>query len=108
VDEAGAPPAAGVGVEGELGDDQGFAADVQEGAVEPALIVGEDAQGGHLRCEVLGVSGGVVGADAEEEDQALADGAAHRPARRILEAHRRPAHPLYHHPHRRLLMNPPP
>src|ERR671935_1341412 len=75
-DEARAAATRGVGVEGELGDDEGFAGDVEEAQVGLAVLVAEDTELGDLIGETLGGALVVVGADAEEDAEAGADLAA--------------------------------
>ena len=62
-----------VGVEGELGDDEGGPASLQEGSVRAALGISEDAQLGGPPGEIVGDRLGIVGTHAEQDDQAVAD-----------------------------------
>ena len=78
---AGAVAAAQVGKERELADaEQGGAGHVHEGPVEGALVAGEDPHAGRLVGEPAGLGLGVARGDADEREQAGADGA--RPPRR--------------------------
>lgn len=73
--EGGTAAFAGVGVEGELADDEEFGAGVEGGVVEAVLAVGEDAEVDGFVDEVLGIGGGVGGGDAKEDEEAGADAA---------------------------------
>lgn len=62
------------GEEGELGDDEEAAGDVSDGAVHEAGVVGEDAEPCDFAGEPRDVFGAVGFFDADEEEEALADG----------------------------------
>ncbi len=67
-----------VGQERELADDERSAAGVEQGAVEPALAIGEDPQPRDLPRQPGGGVGVVVGGDAEQDAEAGSDRAARR------------------------------
>ena len=66
--EAGATTLAHVGVQGELTDDQGGPADVEQALVEAAVGVGEDAQSGDFARQRLGLCFGIAVCDADEDE----------------------------------------
>ena len=73
LDKAGAAALATVAVQGKLGDGEYAAADVEDRAIHLALVVGEDAQMSALfSAEAQGLVV-VAGAEADEQEQALAD-----------------------------------
>lgn len=72
--EAWSATFAGVGEEGELADDQHAAGDVEQGAIELAFVVVEDAEIGDLVSHAIGEGFGVVVGDAGEQDEAVGDG----------------------------------
>ena len=75
--EGGAGAFARAGDERELADDEDAAADVADGAVHEAGVVGEDAERDSFFGEPADVVFGVTGGDAEEDQEAAFDGAAH-------------------------------
>ena len=62
------------GKEGELGDDEEATGDVGDGEVHEPGVVGEDAESGDFSGEPEDVFGAVGFFDADEEEEALADG----------------------------------
>src|SRR6185312_6168047 len=80
----------------ELRDDEDIAADVGERAVHRAGIVVEHAQRGDLAREPARIVVAVVGGDAGEDEQALAD----RGDRRAVHVDARARNALQHRPHR--------
>ena len=94
-DERRAVALARVAVERELADAEHLA--VPERGVHPPLVVGEDPQRQDLRREPVGVGIGVVVRDAEQHEQARADG------RHLVaaDAHGGARHALHQRPHRR-------
>ena len=73
-DKAGAPAAAAVPVEGELGDRQNRTSRFQKGAVHPPLPVGENAQVGALVGAEPGRVVVVFRVDSDEQHEAAVDG----------------------------------
>ena len=73
-DEGGAVSFFGAGVEGELADDEGFAAGVEEGAVHEAGLVLVNAHVGQFGGQPFAIGGVVAVLDAEEDEKAGADG----------------------------------
>ena len=75
--EARAVALRGVGEERELAHDQGGAADVDDGAVEAAIVVLEDPQARDLPGEPLRIGVGIALPHAEQDDEAGGYLAAH-------------------------------
>ena len=73
-DEGGAVSFSDGGEEGELRDDEETAGDVGDREVHEAVLVGEDAESGDFPGEPEDVFWAVAFLDAEEEEEALADG----------------------------------
>ena len=67
--------------ERELADDESRATDVEQGAVEVAVVVLEDPQAGDLAGKPFGLGVVVIACDAQKHAHASADGAAWRDAR---------------------------
>ncbi len=93
------PPAVRVGQQGELRDNQQFAADGAQREVHLAVGVGEDSQPDYPIGDKIGVGGRVVARDPEQHDQTAPDAA----KRFLLHPDLGPAHPLNNRTHRSVL-----
>lgn len=71
--EAGTPPPAGTGQEGELAHDQGLSAHFQERQIELALSIGENAEVGRLSGQEAGIGLSVSLGHPQENHQPPAD-----------------------------------
>ena len=88
-----------VPVERELADEERLAAGVEQGPVEAAFVVGEDAQPRDLRCEAVGGFGRVLVAGTDQDEQPCAT----RADDLAVDTDFRPAHTLHHGAHRAIL-----
>jgi len=73
IGEVRSAPAAGIGKEGELADEEKAAFYVKRGEVELIVGIGEDAQVDNLLHHVLGVALGIAAGHADEHDQSGID-----------------------------------
>ena len=76
--ESGAPAPADVPRQRELGNHQNGAADIEHGAIHGLVFVGEDAQCQRLLDQPVDLLRPVVGKDADEGEEAVADSGDHR------------------------------
>ena len=73
VGESGAAALAGARIESELADDEGCSSRVEQGQIELAGVVGENAEVGAPLGEVAGIGFGIVLADSQEDHHSVVD-----------------------------------